>query len=229
MEPIDAAPEDHRVHANANAMAFAMLFALSLAFLFVAYCMARALIGGFGANFATIALSAVATAASSIFLWWLTPLADFAEIFWVHVPADRRARRGQCPHCGYPHESRATCCECGRATAPLPAWTLSARPVKRMAAILVPAFLLGCVAGEAWSLLDESRFAAEHDHANESVRAHYARPRAFPATFARMWADESSELHSEPWPDFARDRSWTPKDPARRERGLGWRERASTP
>ena len=38
-------------------MAFAMLFALSLAFLFVAYCMARALIGGFGANFATIALS----------------------------------------------------------------------------------------------------------------------------------------------------------------------------
>ena len=78
-------------------------------------------------------------------------------------------------------------------------------------------------------LFDDPRLSNSNDHANESVRAHYTRPRAVPATFARMWADESSELHSEPWPDFARDRRWTPKDSALRERGLGWRERASTP
>jgi hypothetical protein len=43
--------------------------------------------------------------------------------------------------------------------------------------------------------------------------------RAFPAGFARMWRDDAGALHSEAWPDFARDRGWQPKDPALRERG----------
>ncbi|MFM2164056.1 MAG: hypothetical protein RL325_493 [Planctomycetota bacterium] len=204
-----------------NAIAFGALFAVSVAFLFASYCLARALVGGFGAGAGAIALCLAATAAASIFLWWLVPFADFAEIVWVHLPADRRARLGQCPHCGYPHAGRARCTECGASTAPLPAWTLSARPVRRLAWIVAPALLLGALAGESWCRLDESRFAADY----AAARAPISRQRAFPATFARMWVDESGEFHSEAWPEFARDRGWQPKDPEARERGWGWRER----
>lgn len=214
--------DDLRAPGVANAIAFLMLFAVSTVFLFTAYCVARALVGGFGAGPREITLAAVATFAASIFLWWLAPLADFAEIFWVHLPADRRARRSQCPHCGYPHEGRATCTECGRATAPLPAWVLSRRPARRLAVIMLPALFVGCMAGEWWSRLDEQRFAAEY----RAIRAPYSRPRAFPATFARLWADDCGAFRSEAWPEFARDRAWKPKDPALQERGLGWRERA---
>ncbi|MFM1805257.1 MAG: hypothetical protein RL136_2136 [Planctomycetota bacterium] len=212
-------PRDLRAPEIANTVALAALFAISAAFLFAAYCFSRALAGGFGAGVGTIALSVASTAAASIFLWWFVPFADFAEIFWVHLPADRRARRNACPHCGYPHEGRTTCSECGLDTDPLPAWTLTRRPVRRLAAILVPALVLGATAGELWMRLDESRFVREY----ESVRAPYARARAFPTAFARMWADESGDLHAEAWPDFARDRRWKPKDPGLRERGWGWR------
>lgn len=187
-----------------NALAFGVLFAVSVAFLFSSYCMARALAGGFGAGAATVTMCVAATAAASIFLWWLVPFADFAEIVWIHLPADRRARRAQCPHCGYPHEGRARCTECGASTAPLPAWTLSARPVRRLARILVPALVAGSLAGEAWCRLDEARFAEEY----AAARAPMARQRAFPASFARMWADDAGVFHGEAWPDFARDRNW---------------------
>ena len=190
---------------GANTGAFAVLFVVSVAFLFASYCMARALIGGFGAGVGTIVLAIAATAAASIFLWWLAPFADFAEIFWLHLPADRRARRGECPHCAYPHGGRAMCNECGESTAPLPAWTLSPRPVRRMARILVPALIVGAAAGEAWMRLDETRFVREY----EAARVPYARARAFPTEFARMWADESGGMHSEAWPAFERDRRWT--------------------
>lgn len=214
--------DDLRAPQGANTVAFAALFALSSAFLFAAYCMARALAGGFGGDAGTIAICVASTAAASIFLWWLVPFADFAEIFWVHLPADRRAREGQCPHCGYPHESRATCTECGRTTEPLAAWTLTARPVRRLARILVAALFVGCIAGEAWCRLDESRFVDEH----AAVRAPYSRARAFPASFARMSVDERGTFASEAWPDFRRERGWQPADPAQRKRGWGWRDRA---
>jgi len=208
-----------------NAAAFAALFAVSSAFLFASYCMARALVGGFGAGAGTIALSLAATAAASIFLWWLVPFADFAEIVWVHLPADRRARRAQCPHCGYPHEGRARCTECGAPTEPLEAWTISARPMRRLAWILVPALALGAFAGESWCRLDEARFVAEQATAGAPT----SRARAFPAAFARMWVDESGAFHSEAWPEFDRDRAWRPSDPASRERGWGWRDRRASP
>ena len=209
------AGDELRAPAGANIVAWSVLFIVSAAFLFASYCMARALVGGFGAGLGTIAAAAGATAAASIFLWWLAPFADFAEIFWVHLPADRRARDGQCPRCGYPHGDRATCNECGGSTAPLPAWTLSPRPVRRLAWILVPALALGCGAGELWCRLDEARFVREA----EQVAGAYGRARAFPSGFARVWRDDAGALHSEAWPDFARDRAWQPKDPALRQRG----------
>ena len=193
--------------AGASLAAFAVLFALSCASLFVAYCMARALVGGFGAGLHTLVVCVLATTAASIFLWWLAPFADFAEIFWVHLPADRRSRRGECPNCGYPHDGRETCSECGRSTEALPAWTLGTRPVRRFMWILLPALVVGCVAGEWWCRLDEQRFVAEY----EAIRAPYSRPRAFPASFARIWADECGAFRSEAWPDFARDRTWKPR------------------
>jgi hypothetical protein len=88
-----AVAEDLRAPEGANALAFAVLFALATVFLFFSYCMARALIGGFGAGAGTIALAVVSTFLASIFLWWFVPFADFAEIFWVHLPAVRRAAR----------------------------------------------------------------------------------------------------------------------------------------
>ena len=56
---------------GANTGAFAALFVISVAFLFASYCMARALIGGFGARVGTIVLAIAATAHASIFLWSL--------------------------------------------------------------------------------------------------------------------------------------------------------------
>ncbi len=218
-EPVER--DSLRAPPTANVVAFAALFGVSSVFLFTAYCGARAIVGGFGAGPRELVLAAVATVGASIFLWWLAPLADFAEIVWLHLPADRRSRRAQCPHCGYPHEGRETCTECGRSTKPLPAWTLSMRPARRLTWILLPALVLGCVAGEWWSRLDEQRFVREY----ESVRAPYSRPRAFPASFARLWADECGAFRGEAWPEFARDRAWRPKDPALEERGWGWRDR----
>jgi hypothetical protein len=214
-----------RAPSGVQAIAFATLFAVSVAFLFVSYCLARALFGGFGAGPGAIAACVGATAAASIFLWWLVPFADFAEIFWLHIPADRRARDGRCPFCGYPHESRATCTECGEPTAPLPAWTLSARPVKRLAWILVPALVVGSAAGEAWCRLDESRFVTESMAARARGDA-FVRPRAFPATFAKLSVDREGEFDSAPWNEPGRERRWRPADDSRLERGLGWKERA---
>ena len=214
-----ASVEQLRAPDGANAFAFGALFALSAVFLFISYCGARALIGGFEVGAGAITAAVFSTALASIFLWWLVPFADFAEIFWIHIPADRRAGRGQCPHCAYPHEGRGTCTECGRATSPLPAWVLGARPVKRLAWILLAAMAVGCAAGEAWCRLDEARFV------NESLAARvrpFTRERAFPTGFARMTALPDGSYHSEAWPEDRRDRAWQPSDPARRERGLGW-------
>jgi hypothetical protein len=208
---------------GANLAAWCALLLASTAFSFASYAMARALAGGFGGPVATVVLSSVATVGASIFLWWLAPLADFAEIAWIHLPADRRARRGACPRCGYLHSGRATCTECGEPTAPLPAWTLSRRPVRRFGAILAVALVLGGAAGEAWSRLDERRFAEE---AATAARP-YSRPRAFPAGFARMTAAADGTFASEAWPDDARDRRWQPQDESLRNRGLGWRDGAA--
>ena len=68
-----------RAPSGANAIAFAALFVGSAAFLFVSYCLARALFGGFGSGIGAITACVAATAAASIFLWWLVPFADFAE------------------------------------------------------------------------------------------------------------------------------------------------------
>jgi hypothetical protein len=212
-----------RASNTANAIAFGLLFALSAAFLFVSYCMARGLISGFGLDYGVIATAVIATAFASIFLWWLVPFADSGEILSLHLPADRRANRGQCPYCGYPHESRAVCNECGAATAPLPPWVLSARPVRRMAVILLAAMAVGCTAGEWWCRVDESRFEAE---STTIPNRPYSRARAFPSSFAKMTVDKAGKFTSEPWPEDGRDRSWKYADPALRERGLGWRERS---
>ncbi|MFM7259373.1 MAG: hypothetical protein ACKO3W_02090 [bacterium] len=216
-----------RAPSGANALAFAALFASSFVFLFVSYCLARALLGGFGAGVGAISACVAATAAASIFLWWLVPFADFGEIFWLHLPADRRAREGRCPHCGYPHESRATCTECGQPTAPLAAWTLSARPVKRLAWIIVPAIIFGSFAGEAWCRLDESRFVVE-SAAARTKRMVFTRPRAFPASFAKLSVDRDGRFDSAPWNEPGKQRDWQPADASRLERGLGWKERADS-
>lgn len=218
------APRGLRAPAGANAIAFGALFCVSWAFLFVSYCMARALIGGFGAGVGSITLAVASAALASIFLWWLVPLADSGEIIGLHLPADRRARRSQCPHCGYPHEGRTTCTECGASTEPLPPWTLSARPVRRMAVILAVALLTGSAAGEWWCRLDESRFT---DESATNTNRPYSRARAFPTAFARMQVDAAGWFTSEAWPEDRRERTWQPADPASRERGLGWRTRRS--
>jgi hypothetical protein len=223
-EPRAIAPERLRAPDGANAIAFGVLFLLSTAFLFISYCMARALIGGFGAGAGTVAIAVGATFLASIFLWWFVPFADFAEIWWIHLPADRRAARAQCPHCGYPHEGRAICSECGRGTEPLPAWVLSMRPVRRLAVILFAALAVGCAAGEAWCRLDESRFI---DECQATAARPFTRERAFPSGFARMTVLADGSYASEAWPEDRRDRNWQPADPALRERGLGWRDRRS--
>ena len=220
--PRTAPPDELRAPDGANAVAFGVLFALSVAFLFVSYCMCRALIGGFGSGTGTIVLAVSSTFLASIFLWWLVPFADFAEIFWVHLPADRRAARAQCPHCGYPHEGRDTCTECGRATEPLAPWLLGLRPVKRLAWIIMIALAVGSAAGEAWCRLDEARFIDE----SIAVRTRpFTRERAFPTAFARMTVAQDGTYTSEAWPEDRRDRAWQPSDPALRERGLGWNSR----
>jgi len=217
-----AAADDLTPPPGANATAFAALFLLSTAFLFVSYCWSRALIGGFEVGAGTVLAAVLATALASIFLWWLAPLADFAEIVWIHLPADRRTRRAQCPHCGYPHEGRELCSECGLATASLEPWALSLRPVKRFCWILLAALVVGSAAGEAWCRLDESRFIEE---TSRDATRPSTRPRAFPASFARMTVTADGVYGSEAWAVDRRDRNWQPADPALRERGIGWSTR----
>ena len=96
------------------------------------------------------------------------------------------------------------------------------RPVRRLAWILVPALAVGVAAGEAWSRLDEARFAEEA----RAARGAYARKRAFPAAFAQMTSDGAGAFASEAWSDATRDRRWKPADESRRVRGLGWRDEA---
>ncbi len=214
---------------NATALALLTIFVVSTAFLFVSYCVARALIGGFIGSvesvtegIGTMLLALLATAGASIFLWWLVPLADFAEIFWVHLPADRRAKQAKCPACGYPHHGREFCSECGQDTAPLAAWTLTWRPVRRFTLVLGLSLAVGAVTGEAWTRRDEMRFERE---VALQPKVTFARSRSFPATFARMAADANGHCSSAPWIELGRERAWKTSDPARRERGLGWKER----
>ncbi len=231
--------EDASAPASVHALVFAALFLVSFAFLGASYCVARALIGGMGFSIVMM-IQAFATAlVTSVFLWWLAPLADLGEILCVHLPAQRRARQGRCPHCGYAHDETydsardsardsahacpTICSECGRDTTALAPWELAARPLKRMAWILVAALLAGAAVGEVWSLHDEANFRDEA--AADSTRP-LRRSRAFPASFVTMSVDAQQHYASEAWSAFTRDPHWKPTDPTRRERGWGWKQKA---
>lgn len=218
-----ASIDDARAPASVHALVFSALFLIAFAFLGASYCVARALIGGMGPSILMMVQTLMATAATSVFLWWLAPLADLGEILCVHLPALRRARLGHCPHCGYAHESSTICSECGRDTAAPAPWQLAARPLKRMAWILIAALLAGAVVGEVWSLHDEANFRVEA--AADGTRP-LRRSRAFPASFATMTVDAQRNYSSQAWSAYERDPRWQPTDPARRERGWGWKQKA---
>jgi hypothetical protein len=183
------------------------LVAIVAAYFFISYCILRSLLAEYGLAVSTIAKASIATAAMATFIVWAVPLADLAEIVHRHLLPQRRASQGRCAACGYDlREGSVRCPECGF-DGPTPGpWHLAWSSAQRFSIMLLVGLLVGCVAGEAWIASDERRFAEEAaafgaaEAARIAARASaddpeaYRRPRAWPAQFALLQADESGSI-----------------------------------
>jgi len=191
-----------------------LLGAAAAFYFFVVYACMRGVLARVGTDAAAIAPAAAATFAMTAFIVWLLPLADLPEILARHALPMRRFRRGACPACGHDRTTLPggrRCPECGAAALRPSAWTPQWATVRRFAAILGLAWIVGVASGEAWTHLDERRFAGEASLRRDS----YIRRRIWPADFATLRHEPGRGIEAIPPFGAPRIEGWRP---ARSER-----------
>jgi len=187
--------------------------AASLAgYFFVVSCIARGMIGGLGWTPGALVQVLIGTALMVTFVVWLAPTIELPEVWYQHRTPAKRLARGLCPECGHamptlePRPVR--CTECGASQVLRPPWEFGARTIKRFAVLALAAYVVGCGIAMWWIASDESRFRREAALAAGASE----RSRVWPASFARLIADEDGTLRA---PGVVTegeiDPNWTPK------------------
>ncbi len=173
-----------------------MLGTLLASYFFIAFCASRAFLGGWGFPLRVLVPSLVATVVLGVFVFWLAPLADLPDMWYLHRRPAHRAARGLCPQCGHALPpggcGSSRCPECGGTGETRPPWLLSWPTFRRFLLIEGIALLVGCAAGMVWLRLDEAAFVREQAR----FRGVYERPRAWPADFASLQFTEESGFGS---------------------------------
>lgn len=155
---------------------------LMAAHVFYLYAFARMLQEVIGTDFRTILASSSFALVMLVPLAWAVAVPDLPQILRAHR-ARRRWLGGRCPGCNYflLNTTGAGCPECGADRAEPRPFVFGWSTVRRFAALAVAAWVLGCVAAESWTVLDERSFArAAPAHVDGTVTQRYSRQRRWP-------------------------------------------------
>lgn len=170
-----------------------LILALMAGHVFYMYCLARTMAETFGFDAAVTAGSAVFAAVMMIPLLWAVTLPELPDVAqWFR--AQRRWRTGRCTDCGYEVRGvpSASCPECATRIAAPAGYRLSVAAVRRFAVMVVAAWLLGTVTGEAWTRHDEQQFARDlRVRMAAGAAGSYSRPRSWPSGSASLNYDPS--------------------------------------
>jgi hypothetical protein len=150
---------------------------------FYMYCMARSMAEVVGLQPLVVLGSTVFVALMMVPFAWAVVLTELPEIYrWLL--GHRRWKAGNCTACRYPVRDIAgdACPECATPVGEPASYRLSLRTARRFAVVLVGAWILGSVAGEAWTTSDERSFAREVTRLVEAGQdGRYVRQRWWPA------------------------------------------------
>lgn len=181
---------------------FRVLIMLALAtHVFVMYSVARTVLGGFGFSVGVTITAMIFAFIMLTPLIWAVILPEWPEIYTRHVRARRWFRAGRCPACGYQLAGEvAVCSECGAAYQRPQPYAISARTIRIFVMINLLAWIIGSVAGEAWTIDDERAFVRE---VNERIEEGYDRQ----YVRARRWPVESTSMMYKPGEAISNTRS----------------------
>jgi hypothetical protein len=193
----EAASPDTATTARPDAVPAALLtlylsgFTLVLAaYFFVIFCVTRGLLSGIGFSFATLFQCFVVTLVMAGFIVWLAPTAHILEVWYLHRLPAQRAKRGQCPGCGYAMRSEATdaarCPECGGDLSLPRPFEFGWQGIRRFLLLGSTAYVIGSAVAIVWISTDESAFMRE---ALANRTHHHERPRAWPTGFSTLIYD----------------------------------------
>ena len=179
---------------------------------FLVYTLVRPLFATFGFDSWTTTRACATVILLGAFVLFLLPLADLPLIWLRHARPAARARRGNCPHCGYPRhpgsESNA-CPECGSLPEMPGPWELSRQTIIRFLLLLLIAVIAGSTLGETMLLLDESSFLRDAEARSYPLPGDsYSRQRAWPNTHATMTFTLEDGARCEPMAESKRIRRW---------------------
>jgi hypothetical protein len=164
-------------------------------YVFCMYGMVRTMNGGLGFNAGATATAALGSMALMVPLVWLVGVPELPEMYVQSIRANRRWRSGLCPGCAYPlpMPRSGQCPECGREFVEPRAHRFSLTTIWRFAIMLALAWLIGCAAGEAWTLVDEAAFMNEAGIALADPQRHsYERPRRWPGAGDHLKLERSA-------------------------------------
>ena len=186
----------HRVVPASFAFIFRAVVTLLLALhVLYMYCTARGMHETFGFDLGVSVVSCLFSLAMLIPLVWAVALPEIPEALSQHVIPRRRWRRGHCPSCDYDMQGRFSneggealiCPECGRPAVEPAAWQVGRRTVALFVSINLLAWIVGCVVGETWMLLDERDFS-------HAVEQRLAAGNTAMWSRARLWPNGSCSL-----------------------------------
>jgi ribosomal protein L37E len=173
---------------------------LIAAYAFFVYAVTRAAQETVGLDFATILASASFALVLLVPVAWVVALPDVPGLFFGHR-ARQRWREGRCPRCGSAslEQTAGICADCGadrgEPPAPRPGWSV----VKRLAAMALAAWLVGCAVAEVWAVADEAAFAREAEaHLSASSGTSYNRPRCWPAQDHALYYTRRDGVSADP-------------------------------
>jgi hypothetical protein len=165
-----------------RALVRVVVLLLMAAHVFYVYAFARALQEIVGHDFATVLASSSLALIMLAPLAWMVALPDLPSIIRAHR-ARRRWLQGRCPRCGsfVIQAVGGACPECGADRSAPVTCRVGWAAARRLAALALAVWLLGCIAAEGWASLDEAVFAREAEaHVSASRDLSYSRPRRWP-------------------------------------------------
>ena len=152
------------------------------AHVFYLYAFARMLQEVVGTDFQTILASSSFALVMLVPLTWAVAVPDLPQIIRAHR-GRRRWLRGYCPGCNYFLLNAAgnRCPECGGDRAEPRPFEFGWPTIRRFAVFAAAAWVLGCVAAESWTVMDEASFAREASaHVGGVATERYSRRRRWP-------------------------------------------------
>ena len=175
----------------ANLLRF-VVTGLAVLHVFTMYGLGRNLSEGFGFSLPRFAWISLFTFIMLVPFCWAFPVAELPGLYRRFIRPSRLRKAGRCTDCGYDLRGTVTgqCPECGQSTTFVTPVYFTRGMILRLVGMIVTAWVMGSVIGEAWFLSDEWRFMREVEvRLAEGETGEYERPRAWPHQSGHLWYD----------------------------------------